>query len=300
MSKDLFPKIVIILLVGLVALIVYQQFGNSERTFSAKGRIMGFGSDPHTVIIAHEDIPGYMKAMTMKFYVTDTTNIQSLNIGDAVGFSLHVNRDSAWVSNLHQIADSLVSKHPGGDDLPKVEEPKKSKKLGKDDKIPAVQLLDQDNHPINFKSFRGMPIIMTFFYTRCPLPNYCPLMSKNLQYIQPILKKKYGNHFHLFSISFDTRNDTPATLKKYSENYTNDLKTWSFVTGTPKAIGKLTAAFGVFYEYGGKRITHNLRTVVVDPEGRVFKIFRGNSWSPKELVKAVDQIMKSENKKVLD
>ncbi|HKJ44696.1 MAG TPA: SCO family protein [Balneolales bacterium] len=293
MSKDILPKLIIILIVALVAIIVYQQFLNNTETYDAKGRIVGFSSDPHTVMIEHEDIPGYMRAMTMPFYVPDTTQLQGLDIDEAVAFKLHVNRDSAWVTGIHQIADSLVSEHPAGNNLPDVKEPKNSKKLGKGDSVPTVRLFDQDNNPVTIQEYQGEPVIMTFFYTQCPLPNYCPLMSKNLQYVQPILKKKYGNKFHLLSISFDTKNDTPSTLKTYAKKYTDELSTWSFVSGKPDQIGKLTAAFGVFYEYGKKRITHNLRTVVVDPDGKVYKIFKGNTWPADQLVTTVDRMMKS-------
>lgn len=58
----------------------------AAETFSAKGVVKSFGPNRAYVNIAHDDIPGYMRAMTMSFEPKDPAQIKDLAAGDAVSF----------------------------------------------------------------------------------------------------------------------------------------------------------------------------------------------------------------------
>ncbi len=230
-----------------------------------------------------------MPAMTMSFKVPDAKSLQNFNRGDAVSFVLHIKQNRVWVSDLVQIADSLVPENQASNDLSGIKVDNKKKTIVAGDIVPDVELTNQDGQKFKLSIYRGKILVITFFYTNCPLPNYCPLMSKNFAAMQPVLFKKYGDKVQLLSISFDSKKDTPAILKDYSEKYTHNLKTWTFATGTIPVIQKITSDFGVFYSYGKDQITHNLRTAVIGTDGTLLKLFPGNNWTPDDVVQEIDR-----------
>ncbi len=282
-----FVRIIGFVVLILVGLYIYNN-ATSPRTFEVRGRVAGFSTDRNSVIISHEDIPGYMKAMTMPFAVRDTSQLTSLKVGDPVGFTLHVSTNDAWITDIHNVPDSLV--HADSSEsamMGRVDGTGDNKQLHNGDLLPDLKLTNQDGKKINTHDFRKKVLVLTFFYTSCPLPNYCPLMSNNFKEAETTLVKAYGEKVHLLSISFDTQTDTPDVLKKYGERYDAQFKYWSFASGSVDEIGKLTSAFGVFYQPAKGLFTHNLRTVVIDPNGRVRKIFPGNDWTPEDLVREI-------------
>jgi protein SCO1/2 len=123
--------------------------------------------------------------------------------------------------------------------------------------------------------FRGQALAITFFYTRCPLPGYCPRLSKNFQETQQKLESLPGApaNWHLLSISFDTEFDSPPMLKAYGNNYQSDPKHWSFLTGPADKIGELTRQSGVTYQYDAGTFNHDFRTLIIDAAGHLQMVF---------------------------
>ena len=291
MNSKPISRIIGIAVLVLVGFYIYNNL-ISPRTFKAKGKVVGFGTDRKSVIISHEDIPGYMKAMTMPFAVRDTSELTHLKIGEAVGFTLYVTSKDSWITDIHSIPDSLVHiKSMNKDMFEDVADKDESSLLQKGDLLPEVSLTDQDGRQISTNDFRDKVLVLTFFYTSCPLPNYCPLMSNNFREAEKTLIKAYGGKVHLLSISFDTKRDTPDVLKEYGRRYDARFDYWSFASGSDQEIRKLTSAFGVIYQPVKGTFTHNLRTVVVDPGGHVRKIFPGNQWKPEDLVREVATVV---------
>ena len=110
--------------------------------------------------------------------------------------------------------------------------------------VPDAKFLDQDGKARHFSGFKGSPVVMTFIYTRCPLPTFCPMMDRHFVAIQermhddPLLR-----NVHLVTISFDPAYDTPAVLKKHARELNADLNRWTFLTGDPETIEKRPSAF---------------------------------------------------------
>jgi len=91
----------------------------------------------------------------------------------------------------------------------------------------------------------------------------------------------------LVTVSFDPVTDTPAVLKAHAKQLNADLARWTFLTGDRDEIDRFAARFGVSISRAmndARDITHNLRTAIVDGEGRIVKVYTGNDWSPKQVL----------------
>jgi protein SCO1/2 len=195
--------------------------------------------------------------------------------------------DSTWAENLRRIPDDSVAAHPAQRQID-VNLPEEKRVLTPGDTVPEVTLIDQDSTAVRLEDYRGKLLLLTFIYTSCPLPDYCPLMSQNFQVIHNELEPPVRRQVQLLSVSFDTRNDTPELLREYAARYTDSTEHWTFATGTPDEIGTLTSRLGVFYSYQDvEEIRHNLVTALVDRSGRIEEIWRGNDWQPEQVLTAI-------------
>jgi protein SCO1/2 len=265
-----------------------------SRTFDVKGRVVGFGDDGRTMIVEHTEIKGYMPAMTMSFKAESPAEVEGLSHGQAIGFTLVVTPDSAWVRDVTPLADDALPAHPAGQAVPVPVQPGGRTTLSVGDRVPAFTLVDQDSTALRLSDFAGRTLVVTFIYTRCPLPDYCPLMSRNFQALQPVLAERYGDRVQLLSISFDPENDTPAKLKAYARRYTRNLDTWTFATGTAEQLREVLEPFAVFVQAGDEgALVHNLTTAVIGPDGTVQALWRGNEWSPEDVLEAVEIAVES-------
>jgi protein SCO1/2 len=155
--------------------------------------------------------------------------------------------------------------------------------------LPHYPLTNQFGQAFGLADFKGQVLAFTFIYTRCPLPNFCPRMTSHFLEAQRQLTADPAapEHWRLLTVSFDPEHDSPAVLKKYAEQQGGDPARWIFATGAREELDALTEQFGLNYGRVGETFDHNLRTVVVDPDGRIRKIFIGNEWQPTELVSEI-------------
>lgn len=281
-----------LLLLG--GLLLYQQLAG-QSGFDVQGRVAGFGDDARTVIIEHEEVPGYMPPMTMPFTATDTAALNKLRVGDAVGFRLNVASDSSWITDLRRLPDSAVAKHPAASTSPQPANRAQTKILAEGDTVPDFTLAtNQSGKPVHLSDYRGQALVLTFIYTRCPLPDFCPRMSEHFARLQERLPDALRDRVHLLSVSFDPEHDTTEVLHDYAQRYDADLDTWTFATGTPEQVERIAHRFGVFTKQENDQITHNLRTVLVGPDGRVERIWNGSDWQPGDVLAALRRTLPKE------
>ena len=262
-----------------------------RRTYQVQGRIVGFGDDRRTLIVQHEEIEGLMPAMTMSFKVIDGTSLDDLVVQDAVAFRLVMTRDSSWIDNLTVLPDSAVAAYPAGEPDPAFASPESAPMLLQGDSIPAFTLINQHGDAFELSDYRGRALLLTFIYTRCPLPEYCPRLSGHFQTLQTRLIEQYGDAAQQLSISFDPEHDTPEVLQAYARRYTDNTTQWTFATGSVEEIERITRAFGVVYEENGQVFDHNLATALVSPDGRLHRLWRGNTWNPDEVMAALGKLL---------
>lgn len=285
------------LLFGVVALMLARSApampmaGDGGTTsYRARGVVERIVPGRNQATINTEAIPGYMMAMTMDYPVRNTNELNAIAPGDKVTFTLMVTKTNDWIENVRCVGHSSVAPQASmsmkmsgsGMMLPP--------ELKDGDMLPAGTLVAETGERIHLSDFRGKALAFTFFFTRCPLPNYCPLMSRNFAATRKILFSEANapTNWELLSISFDPANDTPETLVRYAGYYRGDNSAhWLFAAATPKTLATLAPALDLMVVHHGATISHNLRTVVVDPRGRIYRQFDGNQWTPQQLADAV-------------
>ena len=268
---------------NLVVLALTTTAQTNQEIHSAIGVVIEVAPAEKRVTIKHDAVPGYMQAMTMPFDVKDTNELTGLAPGDAVSFRIVIQDDYGWIDQIRKTGKKIniaVTSTPfrSAHDV----DP-----LNEGDLLPDYHLTNQLGKAISTAQFKGEALAITFLFTRCPYPNFCPLMANNFAEAQKKLlaTPNAPTNWHLLTISFDPEFDTPDILRRYAELHGADPAHATFATGAVTDIAALGERFGlVFLKDQGGIINHNLRTIVVDASGRVQKIFIGNTWQPPELV----------------
>ncbi|HEX5475717.1 MAG TPA: SCO family protein [Vicinamibacterales bacterium] len=259
--------------------------GRRAPRYELQGQVLALSASPASgrpeVTVKHKDIRGFMPAMTMAYRVKDARLLSGLAPGDLVTATLVVDGDDAYLSAITKTGTAPL---PAAGLVPHVMD-----LLEPGDRVPDVPLTDQDGHPVRLSDWHGQVVAVTFIYTRCPLPNFCPLMDRNFKAVQAQVERDavLAGHVHLLSVSFDPAHDTPAVLKTHASALGADTRVWTFATAPVPTIDAFASRFGVSVMRQTDRtqsVTHNLRTAVIDPEGRLVTIHSGNDWTPDTLV----------------
>lgn len=254
-----------------------------ERPYSLKGVVVSVDRAGGKVTLTHEKIPGYMDAMTMPFAVAETKILDDLKPGDTIEAKLLVGDRSSHLEGI------VVSRQPGT--TAEVTMPALGPYGKPGDAAPVTALVDQEGKGFSLADLKGEAVGVTFIFTRCPLPDFCPRMNLNFSEVERLLgadAKLYGKT-RLLSVSFDPAYDTPAVLKAFRDPFLKGVPGvvpghWRFATGTLEHIKEFAGFFGLSYLKTGEQFVHSLATAVIAPDGKLFSIRRGNDWEAKELV----------------
>ena len=255
----------------------------TNQTFSVRGVIQQIPPDLRHVTIKHEKIPGYMAAMTMDFSVRDTNALAGFAPGDEITFTLVVTADDDWIENLKRTGKvGGVSGPPGW----RAVEPE----LTVGDMLPDYEFTSETGRAVKFSDFRGSAVALTFFFTSCPLPEFCPRMNKNLAEARKLMLTDANApaNWQLLSISFDSAFDQPLILASYAGIYRGtNADRWLFAVAATNTLASLAPKVDLNFWRENGSITHNLRTVVLDGNGKISKQFDGNDWTPEQLADAI-------------
>jgi protein SCO1 len=254
----------------------------ATRQYSIRGIVVSSDAKTGAVTVDTDAIPGYMEAMTMPYTLKQPNIASELHPGDTITATLTVSADADVLDDIVVVGQAKPDYKPAVtyNDL----EP--------GELIPDFAFRNQDGRTIRLAGFRGKVVLLTFIYTRCPLPNFCVRMSRNFAEIDQSLQKDpaLGAKTHLLSVSFDPKYDTPQVLRSYGGAYTGKYTQetfahWDFAAPTEKDLPHVLEFFdvGATPEKDGT-ITHSLSTVVIAPDGKLYKWYPGNEWT-------VDQVM---------
>jgi protein SCO1/2 len=255
------------------------------RSYDARGVVREIAADLHSVTIQHAAIAGYMSAMTMEFPVKDTNELKGIAPSDEITFKLVVSATDDWVENIHFVAhrDENMVNNTDPFHIP-------SPELKPGDLLPDYEFASENGGKIRLSDFRGQAVAFTFFFTSCPLPDYCPRMSRNFFETRKLILALTNapNNWQLLSISFDPGFDTPEMLTGYASVYRGvDTNRWLFAVASTNTLAGLAPRLDLMVMRNSLGVTHNLRTVVLDPQGRIFREFDDNQWTPQELADAI-------------
>ena len=250
------------------------------RQYELTGQILAVDTARNEVLIKHDNIRNFMPAMTMPFTVKDPSLLSGREPGDLVTATLVVGETSAHLSSLTRTGHAKLETPPVVSDAPRV--------LMPGEPVADALLVDQQEKARPFSSFKGHRVAITFIYTRCPMPDFCPLMDRHFAAVQQTIQGAADmRDVRLISMTLDPEFDTPAVLSRHAARLNADPAVWSFVTGEPKSAADFAGQFGVYAERDlgtGANLVHNLRTAIVDADGRMVKVHSGNDWTPADLV----------------
>ena len=255
----------------------------TNQTYSVRGVVQAVAPDFHHATIKHEKIPGYMAAMTMDLSVKNTNELKSISAGDEITFTLVVTANDDWIENIQRTGQSAA---PTPAPTWRVVE----SELNVGDTLPDYSFTSENGQPVRFSNFRGRAVAFTFFFTSCPLPEFCPRMNKNFLEARKILTADTNApaNWQLLSISFDSDFDTPEILSGYAKFYRGaDADRWLFAVASTNTLANLAPKVDLNFWRENGSISHNLRTVVLDGNGKISKQFDGNDWTPEQLADAI-------------
>lgn len=253
----------------------------------------------HAVIVEHEDIPGFMPSMTMPFTAKTPEEIILLKVGEGVSFDFVVTADDAWIEKVQSISSEDVHLPKKSTVRQEAGDGNKAARVREGDHLPDFQLVDQKTRKISRETFAGKPLLLTFIFTRCPVPNFCPKISGNFEKLAADFAQDpaLADQVRLLSISFDPEFDSPEVLDAYGKTFSADPEQWRLATGTPEEIEKLTQAFAVYTKSAEGTIDHGLCTALVAPDGTISTIWRGNGWEIEEVASAVKSLLRSSSER---
>ena len=245
------------------------------RRFQLTGTVAGNEPSSARVVIAHDAVDGLMPAMSMPFDIRGVA--PSVREGDRIAATLVVTSSRSWLENVRITAAAGAARAGSattGHAAPGVI-------------VPAFPLKDQNGRSLTLRDFTGRVLVITFIYTRCPLPDACPLMVKHLERVRRrAIDDRIGDRVALLGVTLDPGFDTPAVLRAYGESMlvgTNRFDQWTLATGTVAQVEEVARFFGVAARAEGGFVTHSLSTAVIGHDGRIMRIFPSNSWRPDDL-----------------
>jgi len=260
------------------------------KVYHLRGKVVSTDAAKGEVTVNHEAIPGLMEAMTMPYKLKDASILGELHPGDVITADLLVSTDPD--------ADYLL------DHIVVVAQAKPDYKPGVSyhvpapgDAVPDFKLRNQDGQPIHLGQFKGKSLVVTFIYTRCPSPDFCPRVTRNFAALEKQLAASPAlfAKTHLICISFDPVYDTPERLRAYGVTYIgsdakNAFAHWEFAVPDKSALAEMARFFdlGMTYE-ADSTITHTLSTTLIGPNGKVARFYSGNEWTPEQVLADVKQ-----------
>lgn len=260
------------------------------RIYKLRGKVISTNLSTGEVTLNHEAIPGFMDAMTMPYKLKDTNILSELHPGDVITADVLVsqgNDASVLLDHIDIVAQGKPDYRPAV--IYHVPAP--------GDAVPDFKLRNQDGRTIHLNQFHGKDLLVTFIYTRCPLPNFCPLVTRNFAVINRELASNpaLNGKTHLLCVSFDPEHDSPERLKAYGEQYIgSDTKAafanWDFAVPDKAVLTEMAKYFDLGITPGpDQTITHTLSTTLIGRDGKVIKFYPGNEWTPDQVVGDVKQ-----------
>jgi protein SCO1 len=282
------------LLLGLTATAC---FGSSQK-YQTTGLLLGVDFPKHTITVSCKEIPGYMDAMVMSFPVRDLNLPDGLRLGATVEFTLVVEKDSSFAEGvrvvpfesleldptqarrLELLENAMSAKPPSADVLP----------IGAP--VPDFRLIDQNEQPVSLSQFAGKVVVLTFIYTRCPLPDYCVRLSNNFGILQRRFGNRMGRDLVMLTVVIDPVHDQPDALKTYARTWKADAHSWHFLTGSVAEIQQLCRRFNMSFYPDEALFVHSFHTVVIGRDGHLMANLEGNTFTAQQLGDLVEVVAK--------
>jgi len=258
----------------------------AERRFPLAGTVVDAPDSEGRLTVAHDAVDRFMPAMVMPF---ETRGLPAgLGKDDRIQATLVVTADRSWLEGVS------VVRTAGGAAASRRAPPPAIGTL-----VPNFRLRNQDDVPITIHGFRGRVLLLTFIYTRCPLPDFCPRLMTQFGAVKRALEGQPGiwGKAQLLSVTIDPSVDTPAVLQVYGRRAIGGqapFDHWDLATGADTEIRAMASFFGLQYQPDTGFISHSLVTAVIGADGRLMALLPPTIWTTDDAVRViVDEIGKS-------
>jgi protein SCO1/2 len=255
-------------------------------------------ADPasRTIEVSCDAIPGYMDAMVMTFAVRNTEALKNLQPGDTVRFTMMEEGNEEFADHLEAIkvqnyesepteASRLTYLHRALDHTAA------QKMIPIGGLVPNFTLTDQSNRSTQLDDFKGMVVVLSFAYSRCPNPNYCFRLSNNLAQVNRRFHSLAGQSLILLTIVIEPDHDQGQALAHYADTWKADWSAWRFLTGPLADIHAIAERFGMDFWNNEGYLTHSFHTVVIDRDGRLAANLEGNQFTADQLSDLVGTVL---------
>jgi protein SCO1 len=277
--------------IGFAILLAAVAGCSHAKRYPLQGQVVLKDTSTNQITVNHGDIPGFMSAMTMPYMVKDPAVLQAIEPGDKIAAEVVTGKDPSeyWLEGV-RVIDSSGRAQFRSTITPRM--------LVPGEHVPDVPMVNQDGKTIRLSDFAGKAVLVTFLYTRCPSPAFCPRLTSQFARIQQELKKSPGDYSntHLITISFDPKYDRPPVMRKYGLAYldgdASGFSHWDFTSTSEMDLSRLAQAFGLQYEQQDNRIAHNMSIVLIAPDGTVAN-FWSTTWTTPELLEALQHSARS-------
>ena len=271
----------------IITLSLLLAIGCSKKSYPVRGTILEVRKESNEFLIHHDEIPGFMMAMTMPFKLADSLDINRFEVGDSLKFHLEMNENKAYAAYFQLLGKGTI---PESDDM-------------WDDEYPPLEIgqiftnvtfLDLDSNDVSLSDSDGKFRLISYIFTRCPMPNMCPAVVTKNQYLAQVFKADPNMEFVL--VSFDYTFDTPTVLKNYYDEILESNPNLIVLSSTGHLNDIFSLAGQSYVSFWGvdeNDIGHTLRSVLIDPERRLMKVFEGTDWRPEAAERDIRNILKA-------
>ena len=266
-----------------LAILSATQCRPAPKEYPLRGQIIAINRETRQFTIRHEDIPGYMPGMVMSFKLAEPADVDRHTPGELITATLVVRDLDSAIKNIAVTGSAPVEAAIARSATTPLLQP--------GDLVPEGDFVDESGRARHLSEWRGSVVLVTFIYTRCPLPEFCPRLERNYQILQQQLRDAgLAPHARLIAVSIDPGHDTPVVLKAHGAAIGADPAVWHYLTGAVDTIDRFAAQFGVSIirnPADARDITHSLRTAVIGPDGKLVEIMSGAGWTAAEALDAI-------------
>ena len=261
---------------------------------AARGLVLEVDRIHHRLVVSCDAVPGYMAAMDMPFKVPDAGRLEALKPGSLIRFTIVEHGSNPLAKNIEPVANFEPEPAQAGSlsVLNSAATPSSAKPpVAVGEAVPNFTLTDQAGHAVSLSQFRGKVIALTFGYSRCPNPNYCLRLSRNLAEVERQFHDRAGSDLVLLTIAIDPEYDQGPALARYAQSFGADAKIWHFLSGTVPQVHQVAGMFGMNFWNTEGLLTHTLHTVIIDRQGRLAANIDGNQFTARQLGDLVKIVM---------
>ena len=257
----------------------------SER-YPLTGEVVRVEADRKVLVVHHDEIKGYMPAMTMEFRVSDG-DLAVAKAGQRIRAEMVPSKDGDFrLEKIWPDDKATAAAIAAGALQLRQDTHTRGRNAYREvgEVVPDFALYDQEGRVVQSQRFRGKQLMLNFIFTRCPVATMCPAATNKMIAVQRLAGDAGVKNLELISITLDPAYDTPGVLKDYAKAYGIDTANFSLLTGPENAIKDLLTQFGVIAELEGDLLKHTLATLLIDANGKIAHRTDGSGWEPKDFV----------------